>query len=298
MSEKKPVHFHLYDPSSGLHLFGKPKASEPTQYQYVNCSNCDNCSLHKIGQCAAVPVLFSGHCPYGEYRRVHGPTKRAKSFYSWQLEAREQFKGVPYLKAPTAKLAIVGDFIYIPYSHVNMNKDLPFDKHGGFMMTGTNFLRMSDFNIETIQKILDFYPQALFGGEIRSYQTEEMPKFLNHLQELFFDLYGRLLEARPDYIQKYGLNKPKNYVGRKALTKTINPCRFTTEGYKGNYKVTWTWDGKILTTSLKDGGEHVVSSWAGLKDYTEAVVTLTPGDDTVTIITENSQVNDKTVFVD
>jgi hypothetical protein len=291
----KVVHFHLYDPSSGLHLFGKPKANTPTEYQYVECSNAENCQLLKQGQCAMTTFL-SKNCPYGTYRRAVGPTKRAKSFRDWQNEARKKFEGVPYLKSPPAKLAIVGEYVYVPYAHANMNESLPFGNHGGFMRSGSNFLKLSDFTEENIQKIIDFRPQALFGGTIWTYQTEEVPKFLTHLQEVMPNLYSRILELRPDYIERYKLNAPKNYVGRKAFVRTLAPCTFLTKGSReGNYKVKWTWDGQKLTTDT----DHAYSStWGDVKEYESVTTTIVPSEKSVIEITDNCQVGPQTIFVD
>lgn len=292
MTIHKTIHFSLYDPTSGPHIFGKPKANEPTSVRTINCSNSENCSLYKKGECAALPVLFGSHCPYGYFSKLNGPTKKAKSFRSWQEEQRQKYQGAGRVNHATKKLAIVGDFVYIPYSHVNMNETLPFDRHGGFMRSGTDFLKLSDFTLENIQKILDFRPQALMGGEITSYRKEELPKFLYHLQEVFPLLYSQLLDLRPDYVQKFGLDKPKNYVGRTALLKTVNPCTFVTDGYEGKYKVTWVWDGTKATTN----SEHAYGSWGRLKDYDKMTVEIVPGDKTEMTITDNSQVGPQTVF--
>ena len=238
---------------------------------------------------------LSKDCPYGTYRRVTGPTKRAKSFRKWQADARKQFEGVPYLKTPPDKLAVVGDCVYTPYAHMSMNKDLPYDSHGGFLSSGTNFLKLSDFNVETIQKIVNFYPQAFFGGTIYSYQSEEIPKFISHLEEVFPDLYKQLLIARPEYIERFKLNAPKNYVGRKALIKTLAPCTFYTKGSRsGEYKVQWTWDGEKLTTNT----EHAYSStWGEVRDFESVQTVLIPSDKSEIEITDNKQVGSKTIFI-
>ncbi len=91
-----------------------------------------------------------------------------------------------------------------------------------------------------------------------------------------------------------GFTQKINYVGRKALLKTINPSDVhyiasTSSSLNSN----WYWDGEFLT--YKDG---YVNSFSVVKDYEIEEIKLRPNDKTVIKITNNEQVSKDTVFID
>ena len=128
-----PIHFHLYD-MSGPHIFFKPKANDRAKVFTIHCSN-EDCQLRKQGQCMLKPTFGWSRCPYGQYNEIQGPTRRAKNFHTWCSEQRNAFAGVPYIKEPAKKIAVVGDYIYVPYSHADMNESVPFLAKGGAFAT-------------------------------------------------------------------------------------------------------------------------------------------------------------------
>ena len=290
----KPIHFHIYDPRE-RQLFFKSKANDHAKAYIIKCGNSENCDLFKKGQCAWKPTFGFTRCPHGTYQELQGPTKRARSIGEWVRKLREEYKGVPYIKEPVDKIAVVGDYIYAPYSHANMNEKVPYLSKGGAFMSGSDLIKKEDWTLETIQKIIDFVPYALFGGAITDYQQKIVPKFLLHLEEVMPGMYSELIKVRPEYLVRYNLIN-KNHVGRKALLKTISPCTFTSKGSReGNYRVTWVWDGKVLTTN----SEHAYNStWGDVDNADGIALTLTPSDRTIFVITDNAQVNPQTVFVD
>ena len=286
----KNIHYHLYD-LSGPHIFYKPKANDKPEAHVISCNNSENCELFKKGQCV-LRQTFGCACPYGRYQRISGPTRRAKGFYDWCRDMNNTYAGVGTLKSPPKKLAIVGDYIYVPYSHASMNENVPFLSKSGFLMGGSDFIKATDWNVDTAFAIINFTPRALFGGVITSYQEEQVPLFIRHLEEVMPNMYSQLLEKYPSLTKSYNLTK-KDYIGRTAILKTINPCTFKTDGYKGDYVVTWVWDGTVATTN----SEYAYATWGRLKDGTTQT-TFTPSDKTTVTITDNSQVGPQTVFVD
>jgi len=292
MSDHKPIHFHVYDPSTS---FFKSSKNDAAKRFVVLCNNSENCELHKKGTCI-LRSFWGGGCPYGYCSNEEGYTRRARGFGTWIRKQGEMYKGVPSISSPPKKLAVVGDYIYIPYAHANMNKEVPFLGHGGFMSSGSNFIKKEDWTIHNIAKIVAFHPQALMGGYIDSYWKEEVPLFLSHLEEVMPDMYKELLATYPQFIKSFNLLAPKNYVGRKAKVKTLSPCTFRTKGSQdGDYKVTWIWDGKVLKTASDSVYQSI---WGSVNKYESLEMTLIPNDDSVIEITDNAQVNAGTVFVD
>lgn len=198
------------------------------------------------------------------------------------------------LEYPANKMAIVGDYVYLPYAHMNLNEKVPFLEHGHIFSSGSAFIKMVDFTIETINKIIDFHPYALMGGEILSYQQEQLPKFMVHLREVLPAVYGNLLATRTDIIDRFNLNVV-NHIGRKALLKTVPPCTYTTKGSReGKYKVTWNWDGNTLSTK---SSSTYNSTWGEI-DGELLNVTLKPSETAFIVIENESQVGPDTVFLD
>ena len=128
----------------------------------------------------------------------------------------------------------------------------------------------------------------MMGGEITSYQKEKVPLFLAHLQEIMPEVHDNFIEAYP----KFG--KKIDYVGRKALLKTINPSEISYYSrYYPNLTNHWYWDGEFLT--YKSG---YVSSVSIINDYEVDTFKIKPSDKSVVKITSNEQVTADTVFID
>lgn len=193
--------------------------------------------------------------------------------------------------SPPDKIVEVGDWLYLPYAHLDMNKNLPIECHSSLFISGKPFMKKADFTLTIIKSIVDFHPFALMGGEITCYQKEIVPKFLGHLQEIYPDLYKQLLDANPQYVEKYSLVN-KNYIGRKALLKTTKPSIIVVG------KHTFRWDGKALTSLKFDPLWIDVQDQNQVKAIEQIDVRIVPSDKAVIKITSNDQVSPTTVFVD
>ena len=173
MSEPKVIHANIYNPS---HSIFKTSRNEKAQCQTITCINSD-CPLLAKGQCYARGI-FTPRCPYGRANVEHGPTRRAQKFYRWVSDKSKEHKGVPYLDIPEEKMEFIGEYVLLPYSHMNMCKEVPFLRHSSLFISGSPFLPIEEWNLQTVVQLLDFRPHALMGGEITSYQKEIIPKFL------------------------------------------------------------------------------------------------------------------------
>jgi len=126
------------------------------------------------------------------------------------------------------------------------------------------------------------------GGVITDYQNKIVPLFLAHLKEVMPDKYEELGKENQELI------KEVNYVGRKALLKTIAPSDIFYESSSyPQFNEKWYWDGEFLTYS----SGHV-SSFNITKNYAIAEIKITPSDKSIITISSNEQVTNETVFID
>ena len=281
--DERPISRFVFDPSTSLF---KQSKSEPATCETIWCK-LENCPLAEAGTCMWKPVLGWTRCPYGRIQAEKGPTRRSSKFYSWIREKKAQYPDVPNLGYPAMKMAFIGEYVYLPYSHMDMNEEVPFLARSGVFAHGQCLIPQEHWTLDTVLKILDFRPQALMGGEIVSYQQKEIPLFLMHLRE--YDMWESLIAARPE------LNTAPNYVGRKALLRTLTyPITWTARSSQNEYPVIWTWDGKRVSTTSKDAYS---STWGQIKlDSLE--LRGVPAHDTTIVVQQNEWVANDTVFVD
>lgn len=266
------VHANVYDPSARS-LF-KTEKSAKAQCQTIDCSSHERCDLLARGECAVRSGLFAGTCPYGTWRSENGYTQRAKRFYDWMTERRERYKGVAFLEAPK-RLGVVGDYVYLPYAH--MNKD------GSLFNTKSLFVLLSDLTAEKIKELCLRRPMAMMGGEIITYQKEVVPLFVLHLSEIMPDLYRALCDEWP---RAKEIVEEHSNVGRKAVLSTVIPnVGVLTDIHGGN----WVWDGEYLTMTNRSASFMLV-------EHSE--VRIKPVDGETVKICSDSQVGGDTEFVD
>ena len=156
-------------------------------------------------------------------------------------------------------------------------------KSSGFLGKGCAFLKKEKFTKENIEYLIHFRPQAWMGGEITTYQKEEVPKFVKHLQEKCPGLFKEVLEYDPT-IQT--IVAAYSYKGRKAILQTLTP---NIGKFVDIHKGEWIWDGEYLISL----NSH--ASFMRVNKFDEIRV-KPKGRDEVQI-TEDSQVNEKTEFL-
>jgi len=219
---------------------------------------------------------FGKSCPYGVQRTEVGPTRRARKFHTWINERRERYKHIPYLKGVKNKLAFIGEYVYLPYSFMSMNKEV-FEKPSSFCLSGSCFLPVEQWNIATVESLISYRPQAMMGGVIRDYQREQVPMFIQHLREQARNLFDQLdVETQARAISP---------VGRKAYIATLR------EGAVFNIKdVEWTWSANAFT--CKNGSSTF------LPISGEVHTTIYPKDHEVIEVQSEDQVYELTEYLD
>lgn len=276
-----PIHAWVFDPTDAV--FNRTGKSECKVHF---CQLPDQCPLLKNKQCILNLLLGPG-CPYGQIRVETGMTKRARGFHKWIHEKKEKYNSVlGALSSPPEKMSQIGGWIYLPYPHIDMNGEINWLRQSLYFVSGRPFIKFEDFTLRTIKSIVEFRPQSLLGGEITDYQKIHVPKFIEHLQEVFPYHYAELIKHLPQYAIQV-----KNYIGRKALLHTVNPGTVDMGGTK------YEWDGMGLSSS-----EESAALLSGVYDRNgrRAIlrVLIRPTGDAVTKIIRNDQVSINTQFVD
>lgn len=271
----------------GKSIFGGKET--PLQASVISCDKYNECSYFKNGQCLSVRSALSPSCKFGSVNTVRGYTSRAKKYgeFKRNWKEHEQYNKLIY---PPTKLGLIDDVVVFPYPFIRIEKtdngnyklDVP------YFSSGISYIDLKDFTVDLIYKICTFRPEAFMGGEIKSYQKEKVPLFLSHLEEVMPKMYLEFTDKYQVFAEKI------DYVGRKALLKTINPSFVH---YKSSTSSTinneWYWDGEFL---IYQNG--YVSSFSIVNDYEIEEIKLKPTDKTVIKITSNEQVTKDTVFID
>jgi hypothetical protein len=271
LSESKVVHFNLYRPENSVFKAAK---NDKAQIQIVTCSMFDNCQLLDRGECAAQRVLGGG-CPYGRRSVETGYTRRAMKYREWCSQQKQKYDGVPFLDRPKV-LSVVGEYVFLPYLYMDHLKSVEW-VHGGFV-------KRADFTEDLVIALANLRPRQILGyREITSYQKEEVPKFLLHLSEQMPDLYAAVVEA-DEHCRSVAAGL--SHVGRTAILQTTTPGAAKFKDIHGGL---WEWDGRQLRSNNSRMS-------FGLCKFSS--VSLTPEPYQEVKITDESQVNDSTVFLD
>ena len=271
MEENKIVHFNLFNPTRALFKQNKNSRAE---VDLISCSNSDNCNLFDRGECVCMAGLWGKRCKYGRKIKQIGFTPRARKFSSWCEEQRKKYEGVGFLKSPES-LGIVGDFVFLPYAHMDMAKGIPWEG---------SLLKIEDFTVDNIIFLVKFKPQAMLGGEIRSYQKKIPPIFLKHLSEQFPELFKQVVDS--DDYSRSRFSEFTN-IGRKAILETTTK---DVGQYKDIHGGLWAWDGSCLHSENSHASFMLVSEFKK--------ITIIPEAKQVVKITDENQVNKSTVFID
>ena len=207
------------------------KKSEHAVLRVYSCALEDECPILAQKQCVHYAILSRG-CVYGKLDIQKTPTKRSKSYRDELKKLKAQEVPMPQM-AHNVGVHLIGDYYYLPYAHMDMNEHVPFLAHSVAFSLGKPFLKKEDFTPEVIVKLCQYRPYALFGGEIRTYQKEEVPKFLFHLKQRFPALFAGATELCPELLEKM-----VNISLIEKLETTLDKIPMTFEGRTGiGYRV-------------------------------------------------------------
>jgi hypothetical protein len=194
-------------------IYGANK-SERGQAEYYTCDYTDNCQHYKNGKCVCQKLIFGAiKCPHATYHHELGYTERALKYASWKNELKRKYQ--PEVVTDNNKLCKCGDYIYLPYPHLEVWGDKVDNA-----LINDHFIKSEMFAPEMIRKIISHRPRALMGGEITDFQAKQVPKFVQHLKEEMPEKYKEFATAYPDIASKYN-DTAKNCIGRNAYISTM-----------------------------------------------------------------------------
>lgn len=272
-----------YDPNNSLF---KSTSKDYSSYTLYSCCNCDNCDAFKRNKCIMRNGLWGyGYCPYGKVCSEQGYTKRAKKCSIFVYDVKKLYS--PQIKGSNNLTSVnytcrIGDYVYIALPHLH-NYSNPIDEKLG--IKHEHFILKENFNVDLIKTLLNYHPQALFGGEITDYQEKKIPQFVLQLKRYFPDLYNEVIKEYPQY---QNLSTNIDYVKKQAKVKTLLPSGVSlTCGMKNILK----WDGEKITGKARD-----VISFTSLDKETE--LCIYPTDNDYVYICDNDSVTEETEFLD
>ena len=258
-----------------------PRGNNKQWVEYVTCEKTEQCPLYQEGKCACFRYLIGENqtCPNGKWHWLEGYTSRARKSADFASKVRKDY-------APTAteykdKLCLVADYVYLPLPYLTGCRH-EFKGIEDGRVVNKRFTKIDDFNEDLIEELVKFIPYAWFGGAIRDYQDEHIPKFVQQLKEEIPVLYEVWAKKYPNTASKF---KDVSPVGRTAYINTMpdgNICGWVKSGNmltKDNYNDTFFFKGAF-----------------GSKKPLKVTVEIT--DDMVVEVAEGMVVNENTKFVD
>jgi hypothetical protein len=195
----------------------------------LSCENPEACDLY-VKEKSCLHQGATQRCPFGRKSCNEGPTNRSVSFYStmqkWREANADVLNALKPLKAQHRIFRANGKY-YLPYHFMDKGW------HDGGLLEN-RWISEEHLTTEFLEKLCNLRPRAMMGGEITSYQKEEVPKFISDLKHHYPEIFERLPDDQKARVETI------SYVGRKADLTTCNPSEFTITGDR------WEWDGKTL----------------------------------------------------
>lgn len=258
----------IYDPT---HALFKDTNGHAALYK-ITCQNPTGCDLFtKSDTCLLTSPMSS--CKFGRKTNIQGPTKKARTFFSWMSERkRENADFIGKLKGNKAynRIALINGYYYLPYSF--MAKDI----FGGGNPLPSKWIPEDDMTADLLEHICNGRPRAMMGGVIDDYQKQQVPKFLSDLRMFFPKLFSLLSEENKKRAENV------SSIGRTADLMTCLPGEYVFANSK------WLWDGEILT-----GRSMLFQPVKG-----DITITIVPERGQPVKITDDLQIGPETIFLD
>lgn len=236
-----------------LSLFDAEKQNDRPELRRLECNLDSDCEMFKRGQCIHLQIFGSG-CVYGRKDYEKGPTKRSKKYWEWMKKARaeiQEHKDLPRLNYPKDCMAFIGEYVYLPYSHIAMCQLVPFVRHDHFFVSGIPFVKKEEFTPQAVLDLVQFHPHSLMGPEITDYAQKSVPLFLFHLKHFAPDLFKVSSELAAQ--KNIPFESRMLYIGDKPIECSIDCVPSCSGGFRFHkaFEVT-QWDGTTLTARSTD----------------------------------------------
>lgn len=240
------------------------KQNERGRVSYLRCSVPDGqCPFLSEKSCIKFGFIPDG-CPYGKFDHVgSGVTKRAKGYYDWRSRVKKEYdefySNHPSLGKAKERVAIVGDYVYVPTPHAGENEKVPFLSKSGLLSGGVPFLKRELFTPEVAVEIANFVPRNIFGDRISSYQSEEVPKFLYQLKQALPEIFAAATKLDPSFEDR--ILKLDDFLEKEISILDMPPGEVDIvidSGGRGKPRKTarMTWDGERLSGTIARSDAH------------------------------------------
>jgi hypothetical protein len=167
-------------------VYKAKKQNERAELRMIDCS-CSDCPLLKKRQCILLNMF--AHCRYGKIKRATTPTRRAASYRQKLSELKVRENEIGQVGYPDEALTFIGDYVWLPYPHINLENSL-FENKSGFFTSGDTFLEKEKWTPENVKRLLEFVPMAIMGGAIQNYPKIHARLFaydLAHIDRQMFE---------------------------------------------------------------------------------------------------------------
>lgn len=294
----KPIATGLYGGSS---IFSKAKTAY--ELEVVSCCNSENCPLFKQKKCIMASRInrlnwlsADAKCPYSQISNRIGKSSRSKDYFvlKYEYQNSQYYKQIQELGVTPAQSIMyfeVGDYAYIKLSSLGCKIVSNNDTKALRVISSawdsfcrddeSRFLSASGF-IEKSLLTVDLFKQIFKVAENRNYLKE------------IEDLKTDILKYQPNLAKELGIETP-NYIGRKAQLLTLTPPfefkKENTTYYFTEDKLVTSVDPKIINNFLID------NAWKTyIGELLDVKAIFKPKEDVYIEVTDNSWVNDNTIF--
>jgi hypothetical protein len=252
---------------------------ERAKFKTVHCSAHDECDLYKNNQCSMFD-MFAEKCPYGNISVQTGYTKRASKYSEWIRQKKEIVKDVKQLSNSSSRLFICKDYVFFNFPHWYLSfKDTEYE---GSFFKDISYIKVKDFTIDFVYKIVTCRPNAMFGGEITSYQKDVVPSMLLALQSSMTEFTNELIDKYPDVKTRI---QNISFIGKEVLAYTLKEgCEYYFDRYGKAF-----WDGEYFTFQNYNSAFKAIDG--------EVSARIKPDKKAKVKIQSNDQVNANTVFI-
>lgn len=261
------IHAWIYNPD---HAIFKGSSKKAALYE-LHCEKPEECELYtKCNSCLLQDGM--GSCKFGKKHKSEGPTKRARSYYTWTSKARENNE--EYFGKLSANsyggIFKAQNHYYLPYRYMVGAESERFP-------IGSAWIHENEMTSDLLEKICEARPRYLFDYRtIAEYQDKSIPRFLHDLKTSYPKLFQLLPEKHQKRVEDI------SFIGRKADINTCAP---------GTYKLGtnhWEWDGEKLI-----GNSMLFQPVKG-----KIRIEIEPDERQPAEITNDNQVTPETVFLD
>lgn len=276
----------------------KPSRTDRERVSLYRCECPEKCDAYKNKMCKMLGGLFGESCPHGNKQTITGYTRNSSQCGKLIKEYKDRYKDQCYALSQIKHTCKCTDFIYLtlpwldqddlPRRSIDYNgnprKDYDYEKTIGIeihdKVKHKNCVKIENFTPEFIKRLIDFRPQAYFGGTLTRYYDEYLPQFCYDIKKYFPNLYEQTKLIQPEIED---LANKISFIGKRAKVCTLNPGKVKVEIYPMN------WDGEKLT--------GVANKFSFISDLKDAQVVIYPTKYSIVEIIDNDTVKDDTEFV-